>query len=99
MLIGLALPTESQLNGCRCIIKITFFFFGTGALQILKLILVFIFAFPSLVLGVSILPPVQSMDSAESVSFPEEDKPTGNINLPASLMWRAQLEGYHFIHL
>ena len=56
------------------------------------------YAFYSLVLGVFMLPPVQSLDSAESVSFPEEDKQTGSINLPASLMWRAQLEGYFFIH-
>ena len=44
------------------------------------------------------LPPVQSLDSAESVSFPEEDKETNSINLPAALMWRAQLEGYLVIH-
>ena len=56
------------------------------------------YAFSSLVLGVFMLPPFQSLDSAESVSFPEEDKQTGSINLPASLMWRAQLEGYLFIH-
>jgi len=46
----------------------------------------------SIVLGVSMLPPVQSIESAESVSFPEEDRQKGSINLPASLMWRAQLE-------
>jgi len=44
------------------------------------------------------LPPVQSIESAESVSFPEEDRQKGSINLPASLMWRAQLEGYLFMH-
>ena len=44
------------------------------------------------------LPPVQSIDSAQSVSFPDEDRQRGGINLPASLMWRAQLEGYLFIN-
>ncbi|XP_078379699.1 uncharacterized protein LOC144662705 isoform X2 [Oculina patagonica] len=46
----------------------------------------------SLVLGVDVLPPIPSVNSSESVSFPEEGKQTGNINLPASLMWRAQQE-------
>lgn len=57
----------------------------------LKLILFMLFSL--LVLGVFLSPPVHSINSTESVSFPEEDKPTGSINLPASLMWRAQLEG------
>lgn len=56
------------------------------------------FAFPLLVLGVDILPPVPSVNSSESVSFPEVNKQTGNINLPASLMWRAQHQGYYFKH-
>lgn len=56
------------------------------------------YAFPSLVLGVFMLPPVQSLNGAESVSFPEEDNKTSSINLPASLMWKAQLEGYLFSH-
>ena len=59
---------------------------------------IWFYAFSSLVLGVFMLPPVQSLDSAESVSFPEEEKQISSINLPASLMWKAQLEGYLFIH-
>lgn len=58
-----------------------------------KLFLNVTFAFLLLVLGVDILPPVQSINSAESVSFPGENKQAGNINLPASLMWRAQQQG------
>ncbi|XP_058945497.2 adhesion G protein-coupled receptor L4 [Pocillopora verrucosa] len=44
----------------------------------------------SLVLAVDMLPPVSSENSAEAVSFPKDAEQTNNINLPSSLIWRAQ---------
>lgn len=44
----------------------------------------------NLVLGVDILPPVSSQNHTNSVTFPQDSGTTNTINLPASLIWRAQ---------
>lgn len=53
---------------------------------------VFSFSF-HLVLGVDILPPVSSRNQSNSVIFPKDSGTADTINLPASLIWKAQQSG------
>ena len=53
---------------------------------------VFVLSF-HLVLGVDILPPISSRNQSSSVIFPKDSGAANTINLPASLIWKAQQSG------